>query len=97
MDDLISGKKLTYPWIGVQLQDLTSELAEYFELREKYGAVVAYVYPDSPAEKAGLEGGDIIIRFGNTEIKNITMLQEEVRKRKAGDKVVIQVLSLIHI
>jgi serine protease Do len=91
MDDLISGKKLTYPWIGVQLQDLTSELAEYFELREKYGAVVAYVYPDSPAEKAGLEGGDIIIRFGNTEIKNITMLQEEVRKRKAGDKVVIQV------
>jgi serine protease Do len=91
MDDLISGKKLTYPWIGVQLQDLTSELAEYFELREKHGAVVAYVYPDSPAEKAGLEGGDIIIRFGNTEIKNITMLQEEVRKRKAGDKVVIQV------
>jgi serine protease Do len=91
MDDLISGKRLTYPWIGVQLQDLTSELAEYFELREKYGAVVAYVYPDSPAEKAGLEGGDIIIRFGNTEIKNITMLQEEVRKRKAGDKVVIQV------
>jgi len=91
MDDLISGKKLTYPWIGVQLQDLTSELAEYFELREKYGAVVAYVYPDSPAEKAGLQGGDIILRFGNTEIKNITMLQEEVRKRKAGDKVVIQV------
>ena len=91
MDDLISGKKLTYPWIGVQLQDLTSELAEYFELREKYGAVVAYVYPDSPAEKAGLQGGDIILKFGNTEIKNITMLQEEVRKRKAGDKVVIQV------
>jgi|LSQX01.2.fsa_nt_gb serine protease Do len=91
MDDLISGKKLTYPWIGVQLQDLTSELAEYFELREKYGAVVAYVYPDSPAEKAGLQGGDIILKFGTTEIKNITMLQEEVRKRKAGDKVVIQV------
>jgi serine protease Do len=91
MDDLISGKKLTYPWIGVQLQDLTSELAEYFELREKRGAIVAYIYPDSPAEKAGLQEGDIILRFGNTEIKNTTMLQEQVRKQKAGDKVVIQV------
>jgi serine protease Do len=91
MDDLISGKKLTYPWIGVQLQDLTSELAEYFGLREEHGAVVAYVYPGSPAEKAGLEGGDIILKLANTEIKNITILQEEVRKRKAGDKVVLQV------
>ena len=91
MDDLISGKKITYPWIGVQLQDVTPELAEYFGVREKYGAVVAYVYPGSPAEKAGLQEGDIILRIGNVEVTNITKLQEEVRNRKAGDKAVIQV------
>ena len=91
MDELIRGKNIVYPWIGVQLQDVTDELAEYFGIREKYGAVVAYVYPDSPAEKAGLQEGDIILRLGNTEIKNITKLQEEVRNQKAGDKVVLQV------
>lgn len=91
MDDLISGKKITYPWIGVQLQSLTSDLAEYFGLRENAGAVIAYVYPDSPAEEAGLRAGDIVLKLDNTEIKNITMLQEEVRKRSAGDKVVLQV------
>ncbi|NLA07350.1 MAG: PDZ domain-containing protein [Firmicutes bacterium] len=91
MDDLISGKKIVYPWIGVQLQNLTPELAEYFGVREKYGAVVAYVYPNSPAEKAGLQEGDIILRIGNAQITNITKLQEEVRNRKAGDKAVLQV------
>jgi len=91
MDDLISGKKIVYPWIGVQLQNLTPELAEYFGVREKYGAVVAYVYPNSPAEKAGLQEGDIILRIGNAQVTNITKLQEEVRNRKAGDKAVLQV------
>jgi serine protease Do len=91
MDDLISGKKIVYPWIGVQLQDVTPELAEYFGVREKYGAIVAYVYQNSPAEKAGLQEGDIILRLGNVDIKSITKLQEEVRNHKAGDKVVLQV------
>ncbi|NLS45034.1 MAG: PDZ domain-containing protein [Firmicutes bacterium] len=91
MDDLISGKKITYPWIGIQLQDLTTQLSEYFGVREKSGAVVAYVYPNSPAEKSGLKEGDIILKIGDVEIKNITKLQDEVRNRKAGDKVVLQV------
>ncbi len=91
LGDLMSGKKIVYPWIGVQLQDLTPQLAEYFGIREKRGAVVAHVYPESPAEKAGLQEGDIILRFADVEIESISKLQNEVRNRKAGDKVVLQI------
>ncbi|MEW5866201.1 MAG: trypsin-like peptidase domain-containing protein [Bacillota bacterium] len=91
LDDLIKGKKIVYPWIGVQLQEVTDELTEYFGLREKTGVVIAYVYPGSPAEKANLQEGDIILQLSGKKIESITQLQNEVRSRKAGDKVILLV------
>lgn len=91
LDDLIKGKKIVYPWIGVKLQEVTDELAEYFGLREKTGVAIAYVYPDSPAEKANLQEGDIILKLNGRKIESLTQLQNEVRGRKAGDKVMLLV------
>ncbi|MFT6624533.1 MAG: serine protease Do, partial [Cycloclasticus sp.] len=50
-------------WLGVRIQDVTRELAESFDMKKPHGALVAQVLPDSPAEKAGIKVGDVIVSF----------------------------------
>ena len=54
LDELIESGSVTRPYIGVILQDLTKDLAEYFNLEDQNGALIADVVPNSPAAKAGL-------------------------------------------
>ncbi len=64
-------------WLGVTVQPMTDELAESFKLKETRGALVAEVVPDSPADKAGVKRGDIIVTYeGNpvTETKDLPRL-----------------------
>ncbi|MDK2930511.1 MAG: serine protease Do [Bacillota bacterium] len=91
LDDLIAGKKLVYPWIGVGLQELTSDLADYFGVRDKTGVLIAYVYRDSPAEKAGLREGDVILKLDGKKMETVSQVQNEVRSRKAGDRITLQI------
>jgi serine protease Do len=55
-------------WLGVLIQDVTRELAESFEMPHPHGALVAKVLPDGPAEKSGLEVGDIIVKFNGEKV-----------------------------
>ncbi|MGH8596314.1 MAG: DegQ family serine endoprotease [Gammaproteobacteria bacterium] len=57
-------------WLGVLIQDVTSELAESFQMAKPYGALVSKVLPDSPAQKAGIEAGDIITKFNGHPIES---------------------------
>ncbi len=57
-------------WLGVLIQDVTRELAESFGMERPQGALVARVLPDSPAEAAGIEVGDIILKFNGNEIEH---------------------------
>ncbi|MFI3138456.1 MAG: DegQ family serine endoprotease [Methylococcaceae bacterium] len=61
--------KVSRGWLGVQIQDVTRELAESFGMSKPQGALVAKVIPDSPAEKAGLQIGDVIIEFNGHVIE----------------------------
>ena len=65
---------VTRGWLGVLIQDVTRELAESFGLSRPYGALVAQVQPDSPAEKAGLKAGDVILAFNGTEVASSAAL-----------------------
>lgn len=65
-------------WLGVMIQDVTRELAESFSMEYPYGALVARVVPDSPAEKAGLEVGDVILKYNGTKLESSSMLQHLV-------------------
>jgi serine protease Do len=59
---------VTRGWLGVQIQGVTSEIAEQFGLEEARGALVSQVLPDTPAAKGGIERGDVIVEFGGEAI-----------------------------
>jgi serine protease Do len=68
--------KVVRGWLGVMIQDITPELAESFGLKSAKGVLVSDVVKDSPAEKAGLKQGDVIIRFDAKEIENAHKLSQ---------------------
>lgn len=55
-------------WLGVLIQDVTRELAESFDMNHPHGALIAKVLSDGPAEKAGLEVGDIVVKFDGIKV-----------------------------
>jgi serine protease Do len=78
--------------IGVQVQNVTPELAKSFGLAEPKGALVAEVNPGSPAEKAGIHRGDIIIEFNGHPIHEMNELPRLVAETPPGSKATLKVL-----
>lgn len=74
-------------WLGVLIQDVSNDLAESFGLDRSNGALISRVLPDSPAEKAGLKPGDIIMMFNGESIEHSGELPYVVGQLKSGDKV----------
>lgn len=89
LDQLISSGKVIRPWLGVYMQAVTEDIAEYFGLEKPEGALINEVAEDSPAQKAGLQRGDIILEYNEKKIKDPESLKEEVLKTKIGAKVVL--------
>ncbi|MGI6587471.1 MAG: Do family serine endopeptidase [Peptococcia bacterium] len=89
LDDLLVKGKVIRPWLGVYMQPVTKELADYFGLKKAEGALVNSVQEDSPASKAGIQRGDIILEFNKKKIVEPKDLQEAVKATKVGDKAII--------
>lgn len=68
VDQIKTKGKVSHGWLGVQIQDVTRELAESFGMKKPQGALVSKIMPGSPAEKADLELGDVIIEFNGQVI-----------------------------
>ncbi len=92
MGELIKTGKVIRPWVGIGLQDLTPELMKNFNVKEKEGALISQVYEGSPAEKAGLKTGDIIVQIDGKKIKDSQDVVREVLKRQVGQKILLEVL-----
>ena len=75
------------PWLGVIGLSISREIAQYYGLPVDHGVLVTKVAEGSPADKAGMIEGDIILQIDNIETRRIEDLVEEVHKRKAGDTV----------
>ena len=71
-------------WLGVLIQDVTRELAESFKMERPQGALVSKVLPDSPAAQAGVEVGDVIVKFNGHEVGNSSELPPMVGAAKIG-------------
>jgi serine protease Do len=78
-------------WLGVEIQELTPELAQSFGLNGTGGALVSNVQPGSPAEKAGIKRGDIILKYNGKEIKKVRDLSLMAAKTPIGETVTITV------
>ena len=79
-------------WLGVMIQDVTRELAESFGMNKPGGALVAKVLPDSPADKAGIKTGDIIMKFNGREIDMSSELPPVVGMVNSGEQVPVELL-----
>ena len=88
---LISSGSVERGLIGVQIQQVTDELMEGFERDNKEGALVSSVVSGKPAEKAGLQAGDIILTFDGKAVKEMRDLPRIVADTKVGSKVPITI------
>ena len=84
--------KVIRGWLGIMIQDITPELAKSFGLKSTKGVLVSEVVQGSPAEKAGLLRGDIILRFDGKEIKNAHMLSQMAAATAPNTQVKIDLL-----
>ena len=78
--------------LGVTVQDITQGLADSFGLKKLEGALVSSVEPGSPAAKAGLEPGDIILKFNGQQINSSAQLPMQVAETKPGATVTLELV-----
>jgi len=91
MDQIIAGGRVNRVAIGVSVQNATANDAEYVGLPDIRGVLVQDFGEDSPARKAGLEAGDIIVAIDGQPVEYVGQLQQQVAFRKAGEKVKVEV------
>ncbi|MHB8056697.1 MAG: DegQ family serine endoprotease [Desulfuromonadaceae bacterium] len=84
--------KVTRGWLGVALQPVTADLAKSFGLGSEKGALLSEILPESPAEKAGLKTGDIILEFDGKKIQEAHELPRLVAETSVGKKVVMTIM-----
>ena len=82
---------VTRGWLGVSIQEVTPELAKSFDLKEKKGALVSQVVSGGPAEKAGIEQGDIILEFDGKEVSDAKDLPRIVASTPVAKTVTLKV------
>ncbi|MDH5528157.1 MAG: DegQ family serine endoprotease [Nitrospirota bacterium] len=91
MKSLVEKGRVVRGWLGVSIQEVTAELADQFGLDSPRGALVTDVFKDSPAERAGVMRGDVILSVGGKEISKLTELRLLVAATEVGSKVELQV------
>lgn len=91
LDELIKEGKVRRAWLGVQIQPVTPDVAEYLNYNSSEGAVIGGVVSGGPASKAGLKAGDIITAIDGTKIATPDELIKTIQKKKIGTQVEIEV------
>ena len=86
MSDLIDKGYVTRSWLGVYIQPLDADAAKALEMESRDGALITQVVNDSPAEAAGIEEGDVIVKFDNKKISDPSNLRNIVSLMPPGSK-----------
>lgn len=92
MENLIKRGKVIRGWLGVVIQPITPELAKQFGLKEEKGVLIGDVVEDGPAEKAGIQRGDVIIEYDGKEVSEPTALRNMVANTKPGKEVKVKII-----
>ncbi len=76
----------TRPWLGITGINITPEAAEHYGLPVDRGVFVTDVEPDSPADRANIEKGDVISKFDDREVASVEELQDAMQQKSPGDR-----------
>jgi Do/DeqQ family serine protease len=85
MEQIIKSGTVTRGWIGVEVQDMTAELAESFGVKSARGALIAGVMRGSPAEKAGIKPGDVLLTVGKRPVDDAQVMLELIAGLAPGE------------
>jgi serine protease Do len=92
MESLVKTGKVVRGYLGVGIQDLTQDLAKSFGVKSAKGALVGNVAEDSPAERAGLKQGDVIVAYQGKPIEDPGALQRDVTRTAVGTKATVKII-----
>jgi serine protease Do len=92
MESLLANGEVARGWLGVLIQDLKPELAEAFDITTTSGALIADITEGSPAAKAGLKRGDIIIAVGKRQVETSGDLRNRIGMNPPGTRVKITLI-----
>ena len=89
MSQIIEHGRVIRGWLGLELQNLSPQLAESFGLKDRAGVLVAGVVRKSPAYKAGIRPGDIILLFNDSLIRDAKTIQNEIASSRPDSEITI--------
>ena len=92
INQLKSGGKVVRGWLGVYVQQLTPEIASGLNLKENEGVLVSDVTPGSPADKAGIKRGDVVLEFDGKKVNEVSDLTNMAAVAEPGADVNIKLL-----
>ncbi len=92
MNSLLTNGKVVRGWLGVTIQDVTDKIAKAMDLQDLNGALIGDVLKDSPAAKAGLQAGDIVVKLNGKEIDNSSTFRSSIASMQPGTDVKLSVL-----
>jgi len=91
IDQLVKFGETKRGWLGVNIQKVTKDIAEVNKLEKAEGALVSDVIENSPADKAGIKAGDIILEFDGKKVNSSRSLQKIVATTKIGKRVTVKI------
>ena len=92
VDELVETGEVRYSFLGITPQAVTPEIAERLDLAPEEGVIVESVVPDGPADDAGIEEGDVIVRLGDEPMRSLEDFLVALRDHEPGDAVTVEVV-----
>jgi S1-C subfamily serine protease len=92
VNDLKTKGEIIQPWLGVSVGQISPEVQEYFDLDSNQGAIILDVFPDSPADKAGLKTYDIIKEIDQEIIENPDDVVQKINEKEIEERILIKVI-----